>query len=222
MTTTNVKESRTIRLPWEIGTVTLITFAKAGKAFKSMYVGMEPGEYILLRLPPGAGVHDHLFEGNSAVIKFIAEGTVYGFHTSVIGYMYKKRIILVALAYPVSMETRVLRAEHRINFFVPATLTVTGNQLPGLIVDISPSGCRFTFDTAPEAQPYDFTVIKDVNLSFQLPGIQGNQVFGCLVKNVSADSNRNYLGLKFEKVNESILTEIEEYVRQVTHYLETV
>ena len=166
-------QNRENQVKAEIGTTMLATFSRTSQPFKAIYVGMEPGSYLILRFPPGTGIHDHLFEGNALVVKYVHGGKVYGFRTEVMAYLYKKRIILVVLAYPEIVETVALRKEQRIDFLVPARLTVAGEGLDGFIVDLSPSGCRFAMDVTPEHIPYDFKIIKEATIAFQLIGQEG-------------------------------------------------
>ncbi|MEW5723975.1 MAG: flagellar brake protein [Thermodesulfobacteriota bacterium] len=210
----------TPRLTAEIGTVMQVTFSRSSKPIKALFVGMEKNAYILLRFPPGAGIHDHLFEGNKAVIKYVAAGRVYGFQTAVIGYMYKRRLILVVLSYPRNLETHLLRGEQRVDFFAPATLSVAGNNLHGFVVDLSPSGCRFAFEASQDNPPFDFNVIQEVNLSFQVVGLEGYHDFGCQLKNTAQDGAVTSLGLQFNKVNPPVIQEIKDYVTRVSSFLE--
>ena len=217
---TNRKPVSAPKLPTEIGTVMQVTFSKSSKPLKALYVGMEPGGYIILRFPPGTGVHDHLFEGNEAVVKFVSAGKVFGFHTAVIGYMYKRRLILVVLGYPTSVETHLLRGESRVDFFAPGALNVAGNNVNGLVVDLSPSGCRFAFESPRDNPPLDFTVIQEVKLSFQFVGLEGYQTLGCQVKNVTHDAGVVSLGLLFNRVDAAVIDEIKDYVTRVSNFLD--
>ena len=205
----------------EIGTIVLVNFARSSNAIKGVYVGMEPGAYIIIRFPSGAGVHDYLYEGSEAVIKYISFGKVFGFRTEVMGYMYKKGLILCVLAFPKEIETHKLRREQRVDFLVPAQLTVAGNVLDGFVVDISPGGCRFSLDESPDNLPFDFSVITEVTLSFHFVGLEGIQTFVCQVKNVVQDKKPIYLGLEFNQADSSITQGIREYIQQVSQFLET-
>ena len=211
---------KTPRIPAALGTPMMVTFARSSNVLKALFVGMEQGGYLVLRFPSGAaGVHDHLYEGNEAVIKFVSDGSVYGFRTEVLGYMYKRRLILVVFRFPAGIETHALRKEKRIEFLAPGVLTVAGNNIPGFIVDLSPSGCRFTYDLTPENSSLDFTVIRELTLSFQIVGREGSQKAGCQVKSVQLEApGAVYLGLAFSNPDETIATAIRDYVDQVAGF----
>jgi c-di-GMP-binding flagellar brake protein YcgR len=204
----------------ELGTVMLVTFSRSSKPIKAMYVGTEPGNYIILRFPAGAGVHDFLFEGNEAVAKYLSDGTVYGFRTEVIGYLFKKRLILVVMACPDAVESHSLRKEHRVDFLVPAVVHADGFQTQGFILDISNNGCRFAAEGDKEKIAAHFGENKKVVLSTQLLGLEGSRNMGCVIKSAAVEENRLKLGLEFEQVEEAITRGIQEYVAQVSRFLE--
>lgn len=216
---TGLKSGQLQRLDVELGTMMLATFERASKPIKSLFVGMEPGNYMILRFPSGAGVHDHLFEGNPVVIKFVSEGRIYGFQSQVLGYMYKKRLILVVVAYPANIETHLLRKENRVDFFVPAKLAVAGKTIPGFVVDLSPGGCRFAFEAASENLVFDFNVVKEVRLTFELLGLEGGRDFTCAVKNTKPEGETLSLGLQFGPLEDDVSRAITGYVRQVSQFL---
>ncbi|MFH1091540.1 MAG: flagellar brake protein [Pseudomonadota bacterium] len=217
----NGQPSELHRLEAEIGTIMLVTFARTTKPIKALFVGMEAGSFVILRFPAGAGVHDHLYEGNPVVVKYFSDGNVYGFQTQVLGYLYKKRLVLVVLSYPEKVEVHHLRKEQRIDFFVPAKLTVAGNSVEGLVVDISPGGCCFSFEANPQNLVLDFDIIKEVTLSFALLGLKGERDFLCRIMNHKQEGNTVNLGLQFEKVDESISEAITRYVRQVAEFVKS-
>jgi c-di-GMP-binding flagellar brake protein YcgR len=198
----------------------LVKFSRTTNPFKGVFIGMEPGSFIILRLPAGMGVHDHLFEGNPVVVKYIHQGIVYGFRSSVTAYLYKKGMILALLAYPSSTETHELRKEQRVDFLVPATLSSDEGSVNGFVLDISPSGCRYAMDPSYESSPIDFDLVKEVALTFEIIGVQGAKQFRCQVKSVIQEHSPISLGLEFDQVESSITRGIRKYVQQVSRFLE--
>ncbi|MEW6264173.1 MAG: PilZ domain-containing protein [Thermodesulfobacteriota bacterium] len=207
------------RLTFQIGTIMMVTFEQAPKPIKAVYVGLEPGAYLILRCPPGSNVHDHLFEGNELVIKYVAKGKVYGFRSSVIGYMYKKGIILVVVAYPQDLETYQLRKEQRVEVLVPARLEAASRQLSGFVVDLSPGGCRFAYKPSLDVSDLNLNMLQKIALTFQVLGREGALNFNCQVMNVGHEGSKTTLGLKFDQVDESFTDGIKSYVHQVADFL---
>ncbi|MFH1134740.1 MAG: PilZ domain-containing protein [Pseudomonadota bacterium] len=217
---TSPREPGGKRLIPDIGTVMLTAFARDSHPLKALFVGVEPGGYMILRYPPGAPVNDHLYEGNHLVIKFVHAGKVYGFQSRVKGYIFKPGLILGVISYPDAVETIELRKEQRVDFFVPAELEAGAEKLKGFVVDISPGGCKFAFELQNETPPFDFENIKKAFISFQLVGREGDWTFSCQIKKVTAEPRSVSLGLQFEKVEASITEGIRRYVNQVADFLE--
>jgi hypothetical protein len=202
----------------QIGDAMMVTFDRTDEPIKAVFTGMETGAFFILRLPPGAGVSDHLFEGNGAVIKYVSEGTVYGFRAEVAAYLYKKRLILVVFSFPRTVETHELRKEPRIGFLVPAELELADRRVNGFVVDISPGGCRFTTTLPPGDLPVDLQVVKEVALHFALVGLEGRQVINCEIKNVAQRQNGLSLGLQFSQPEDRITEGIRDYIVQVSGF----
>ena len=209
------------RLHAEIGTIMLATFYRTTKPYKARYVGMEGGQYLILRLPAGAGIHDHLYEGNQVVIKYVSEGRVYGFRTEITGYMYKKGLILAVLAYPEKVETHHLRGEMRVKYLAPAQLAVRGIAYNGFVMDISPGGCRVAVEV-PESNDLSLNLEEgaEVRMTCQLVGVEGPHEFGCMVMNIREENGWVNLGLLFAEVNDDDVQTIDDYVREVSAFLE--
>jgi c-di-GMP-binding flagellar brake protein YcgR len=215
----NGRPAKPTRLGVALGTVMLATFFNETRALKGLYVGQEAGGYVILRFPASAPIEDHLYEGNRLVIKFIADGTVFGFQSQVMGYVYKKKLILVVLSYPESVETHVLRESQRVDFLVPAVLQAAGQSIEGIVVDLSAGGCRFRFDPSQHSQPPDFNQAKNVTVSFQIVGREGVHDFGCTVMNQTPMTGGIALGLRFDQVADEVTEGIRDYVTQVSRHL---
>ena len=208
-----------IRLAPEVGTVMLTTFAKSSSPLKALFVGMEPGGYMILRYPAGAPVNDYFYEGARLVIKFVHGGKVYGFQAAVKGYIFKPGLILCVISYPDAVETIPLRKEERIEFFAPAELEAGMEKVDGFILDISPGGCRFAFQTQNEAPPFDLEKIKQASISFQMVGREGVCSFLCHIKKATVEASCVSLVLQFEKMDEDVVEGIRQYVTRVSQFL---
>jgi c-di-GMP-binding flagellar brake protein YcgR len=205
----------------ELGTVMLVSFARTTTPLKAVFVGMEHGAYLIVRFPPGSGIHDYLFEGNEAVIKYISSGKVFGFRAEVLGYLYKKRLILVVFSHPKEIEIHQLRKEQRIEFLVPGRLLVDGVVFEGFVVDISPGGCRFSMvESSAGINASDLKAANEVKVTFQLVGMEEQKELSCKVKGTETHRDRISLGLEFEDADETITSAIRNYVQQAARFIE--
>jgi len=209
------------RISAELGTVMLVTFSRTTTPIKAVFVGMEEGGYIIVRFPSGSGIHDYLYEGNEVVIKYIFSGKVFGFRSEVVGYLFKKRLLLVVFSYPKEIEIHRLRKEQRIDFLVPGRLTDDGVAWEGFVVDISPGGCRFSItDTSAGAKAPFVQADAEVNITFQLVGMETEKELSCKVKSIEKHHDLISLGLEFKDADETITLAIRNYVQQAARFLE--
>ncbi|MEL0639193.1 flagellar brake protein [Pseudoalteromonas aliena] len=123
--------------------------------FKLTLIGYDVGKYLILKYPAQSGKNDYidvLTEGNGAIVRYIIEderGECVAFSTTILAISFRPER-LVYLAYPKNVESRQLRETNRLRTHIPAKISLNKNYnlesenlLHGLIIDISPSGCRF-------------------------------------------------------------------------------
>ncbi len=213
------RETKGLRLTLELGTKMLVSFRSQEEPVKAVFVGMEPGGYLILRLPSGAGMSDHLYEGNKAVVKYVSFGNVYGFQSEVSSYLFKRNLVLVIMTYPSAVEVYELRGERRVEVHLPAEVKTPAGTHRGFILDLSPSGCRFAFREDEQPLP-DLEAGAEVSVSVRLLGMQGQQNIICRVRNVFQGSIKSELGLSFKKLSDEVLEAIKVYVDEVSDFLE--
>jgi hypothetical protein len=126
---------------------------------KTPLVGYVLGRYILLKYPSEqkyGNYRDVLIEGNVAIVRYLLEGQhgkCFAFRAT-ISYITQYPEKLIVLTYPEKIENRQLRVQQRITTHLPATITLTNEDLTkgdvkisGIISDISTKGCGFAFKT---------------------------------------------------------------------------
>lgn len=123
--------------------------------FKLPLIGYETGKFIILKAPAQSGKNDFndiLVEGNGAIIRYIVEGErgeCVAFSTNILSISFRPEKLLY-FTYPKKIESRQLREVNRLQTHIPAKISTRPDQgfnsenlLQGLIIDISPTGCRF-------------------------------------------------------------------------------
>jgi len=207
------------RLNLDFGAMLMTKFEEVQKTLKAVFVGLEPRSYLVIRLLGVGGIQDFLYEGTRVVVKYVASGVVYGFHSAVVGYFFKKNMLLVILSYPETIETYELRKEQRIACYIPATIISPDFRLNGFLLDISSSGGRFAYPRNSLTSKSPVELEQLVTLSFQLLGVEGPQNTVCRVRSLSQERRTISVGLQFEKVDEPIEENIRNYVEQVSQFL---
>ncbi len=190
--------TRAQRLNMEIGSRLITTFGGQDMAVKAMLVGMEPGHCLVLQLPEIMCPKDFLFAGNTASVRYISWGMVFGFQSRIIGDFSKNDLNLVILAYPRTIKTYDSRKEPRTESFVEASLVLNEEIFTGHLLDLSSGGCRFVFDSSLKKPEPTLKIGQKTTISFKLPGLKSTQVFACRTQNFQYDDKTISLGLQFD------------------------
>ncbi|HEX6999932.1 MAG TPA: flagellar brake protein [Gammaproteobacteria bacterium] len=120
-------------------------------------IGFKPGAYLVLEKPAGADSPDGkrtLKDGDSLVIRFMKDGSIFGFRTPVLGSAslpYK----LLFVAYPVEVAQHSLRSSPRVQCSLPCDGCVGDRPfVRAFIRDLSATGCqlRIPLDALLEAE----------------------------------------------------------------------
>lgn len=137
--------------------VDIRTPAGQNTKFKTTYIGLLPGRFILLQMPdlskqpklPGfiqdkaACTIRGLIEGH--------EGAVLAFVSKFSGTIVSPTKMLV-LAVPQELQLQQLRKVSRIETHINITTQIKNHPWSGIILDLTAQGCLLTFDKVPELQ----------------------------------------------------------------------
>jgi c-di-GMP-binding flagellar brake protein YcgR len=129
------------------GSKVLVEFPTFGDRLKGDMVGGLRNEYLIVALPLVAGIRDRCREGNLLTFRYMSEGAIVGFRSSVIQYLVKPYSLLF-IEYPKRLEEHQLRRSKRVSCSFPATLKVGDRAFKGVIVDISSGGCQFFYESS--------------------------------------------------------------------------
>lgn len=191
-----------------------------GARFKSRLIGVDPGNFLILKMPDltrAPFLKEALVETNPLVVRFMAEdnsGECLAFRSAVkwlVGYPVK----MLFIAFPENIETRQLRTQSRAQTRVPAkilseieSVNVAGEMVevsvPGVIVDISKNGCRFTFKAPKNTKGLKS---KDVQVQLSL-GEQDSLTIPGEVCNQKAENDNFSVGIKFTQLPDEFDSQI--------------
>ncbi len=211
------KDSKGTRLSLEMGGVLLIQFQGIEDRFKVSFVGMEADDFLIVRTPASPFLKEHLLPGNQVTVRFIHLGNAYGFRSSILSHITNP-VPLLFLSYPQQIETLNLRKARRIACLIPGSARLRDEAFQGMITDISPDGCRFSFNLPKGHQELPIEVQDELTLSFPLLGMEGEQAVHGLIMNLSRDLERVGLGVRFDTIAPGVSGNIEAYLRRVTDF----
>ncbi|MBF0451993.1 MAG: flagellar brake protein [Candidatus Magnetomorum sp.] len=202
-----------------IGNPMQIEFESVRYRLKSEFIGMLLNSFLIVKMPPSKSLPNasKIFsQGTKTVVRFVNQGTAYGFSTTVNRALYKPSKLLF-LNYPKSVETYQLRNYERVLCLLPASLKFSSeNVINGHVVDISKEGCQFSADNSVFYNKQELPA-KDnpLTVSLQLPGFQNTITIACKVKNINAEKEQVKMGLKLVSMSDDAHERLYDFLESV-------
>ncbi|MBI2413100.1 MAG: PilZ domain-containing protein [Deltaproteobacteria bacterium] len=201
----NIKQAPSLSLPAipiELGADVLLEILKFNLRIKSMFVGMEFGQYLIVRLSPNdllGTFRSETIRESPVILRFLYKGVVYGFDTEIQNIVSAPAKI-VFLKYPKTIvESKTVTTERRA-CNIPG-MTMFGNEFVDLFVtDISPEGCRAVIKSVREALFSLIQVNKIIEIRMQLPRTHESFALRGKIRNLSKDSDSITIGVQFEEM----------------------
>lgn len=209
-----------IRLNIELGSRMRFMIEGIAEPIKGVLIGLEPQEYLIVRLELPAELTDQPQHGTPLSVRYISLGNEYGFSASII-HRISTPDRLVFITYPDVIQNIDVRKSSRVNCLIPATALLDQRQIKGTITDISRGGCRFVIRLPATLQARQIRLIDEMQLQFPLMGIDGIQTFTCHVRNTSIDRERIAMGIEFIEADTDLTESIEGYIQMITQIQQT-
>lgn len=197
----------------------------------SMSVGCMDDKCLIVKYPNTGGfgpVSNKLFKGNRVTVRYVNDGSVFGFQSDLLG-VATDPVRVLFLGFPKMVACHSLRAARRVGCYLPADLHIDHmrdeNFLPetfrgGIVEDISELGCNYCMVKGLTDFPLPAVAVGDpVTLSLQLPGIENEvQILGD-VRRVDKDVRRVGVGIKFREIDEEKKKGIRDYIATLEKFL---
>ncbi len=181
--------------------------------FKSVLIGIEAPNYLIVRMQIPSRFRNQIDEGTSFLVRYVYLGNLYGFKSKSMGSIespYK----LTFLSYPDTIESLDIRKAQRVSCFIPAVLKLDKTEYRGLIMEISKSGTRFSVNANKDIV-YSVKINDPVKVTFPLLGFEGSHDFKGEIKSINRDSAGLSFGIQFIGIKPSLESMIECYVNDV-------
>ena len=181
----------------------------------SKFIGMVQGEYLIIKTPTLSelgGLEVKLYTGNQVIVRYIHQGSVYGFETSIIDSI-SSPFRLLFLRSPTVIIDRNIRSNKRINTALPGRVQSDEGSLEGTVTDISITGCHFVSKRGQKATKDLKTVGGEVSVFLQLPGVEGELSLTGALRNVRETDAGLHIGIAFRELDENAQLSIDEYVK---------
>ncbi len=208
------KSNKGMRLNIELGSQLGVSFDDTGQPFKAILIGLDPQNYLILKIAIPKEFKSRLKAGTRLKIKYLSLGSEYGFTTEVIDYI-DRPFPLTFASYPSKIESLDTRTRTRVCCYIPSTATMNGKSVKGSITDIGTNGCRFVIKLPVNLQPRQVMLIDQILLYFPIMGLQGLQVFKGHVRNTTIDKEKIAMGVEFTDLNDDLQKSIGDYITSV-------
>ena len=186
------------------GTRMLLELSGLEDKLGTVCVGYQRGRFIIVQMPPSNEtgrevLHQMLYPDNTVIVRYLYEGLVVGFSARIIKYI-PLPFPLLFLTFPRRLESHALRKHKRVSCCVPGNIRLDEAVIPGMLTDLSVSGCQFSFTYDGPAP--DLPIDAAVNLNCDLLVGNDNGTLHCIVKRADAAANKMDIGLKFKTMSE--------------------
>jgi c-di-GMP-binding flagellar brake protein YcgR len=187
----------------EIGTPLQFSVEGVDAAFKSIFIGAKPDEYIVTSpLSPNHPVVEKLTEASKITARYIHQNHMSIFQTRLF-QVTPTPVPLMLWTFPTSVHLAQQRAQKRINCLLSGQIEMNTPKkeagITGVIKDISKSGCRFQLK-ACDTQKDLFHAGEEIILKCNFPGISGEQQSVGTVVGVMEDDGELAVRIKFSDI----------------------
>ncbi|MCP4114827.1 MAG: flagellar brake protein [Desulfobacteraceae bacterium] len=205
---------QTSNIAIEIGSKLFVNIDGVDFTVNSIFVGMRVNEYMIITPPARfSNVKSKMYPGNSILVKYLYDGTVYAFQSEIIELIFEP-INIVAIQYPRLVQRQELRETKRSPCVIPARAEIRTWEVPVVVFDINKKGCRFKFQENRE-KTIRFNLKDAFTLHFKLPGISEELSARVRVKNIQRQSKQVEIGVVYEAVQSTFLKRLEQYLFSV-------
>lgn len=207
----------------EVGTKILMQIAGMKDRLHSFFVGYIKKRCVIVMMPMVPEMNrslllEYVYKGNNVTVRFIQSGAVFGFESAILHFSFSP-IPLIFLEYPESIESHNLRKDFRVSCLFPVSATFKGQELKGVLANISQSGGQVFFQNIThEGLEMDI----DDSLHFKSPSLFLGQdvIVPSIIKRIHKDFNKLELGLKFTGLSAEAAAHIDDYIQQTLLFAE--
>jgi len=215
MESETTEEPTFMRLPINLGTDLQVDIEGTEIRFKSKLVGVEPNQFLLIKLPVSDDAVDQITK-NPVVVRYIYKGSIFGFRTTYINSA-SDPFHLAFIKYPDEFENYELRAQSRYECFLPIRVKIKESEKSGALLDISEEGIRIAIRDRGYAP--SFLQLEDpVSVFIRFPQSPTEEEFFTEVRRISNEAGRVVLGLGFSELDLSKKSLIAKFIAELREF----
>ena len=201
----------------DIGTIVYLEIDGVNFSVTSVFIGMLRDEFMIVTLPKRyKSVKNKLFPSNKMIVKYLYDGSVYAFQTSVIETITNP-IRAIAIEYPKVVQQRELRISKRNSVVIPGRVEAKKTEFPMVIFDISKQGCRFKYHNDKS----NITSLREgdlLRIYCQFPGVVDEIGAMATVRNVRREKGQLSVGAEFQNIAKTFLTPLMHFLYSIEDF----
>jgi len=201
----------------DIGTQVYLEIEGVNFSVTSVFIGMLKDEFMIVTLPKRyKSVQNKLYPGNKIVIKYLFDGSVFAFQTSVIETITNP-IKALAIEYPRVVQQRELRTVKRNYVVIPGRVEAKKTEFPIVVFDISKNGLKFKFNE----NKHNLTSLKEndlVRVYCQFPGASEEAGVLAVVRNVRREQGQLSVGTEFQDISKAFLNPLMHFLYSIEDF----
>lgn len=210
---TKVMTIQGVQLRISLGKDIVVRIPEVGHSYRGRIVGFDPYEYLIASLRLPSDLRKALTLGGRIIVKYIHQGTVYGFKT-VVRNAVTCPTSLIFFDYPSLIEKVELRRDARTRCNIDGALQSEEGAYECLFVNISATGCKAsvragTRDRMARLQVGE-TLVAILNL-----GAEGTLKLPIVVRNIQSEGGLHTLGAMFLDLNDTEEEKIAKYLERM-------
>jgi c-di-GMP-binding flagellar brake protein YcgR len=172
-------------------------------------------KYLMVQMAVLAHQEGMLDPGAVVIVRYLIDGSVYGFRSRVIQAIIKP-FRLVFIEYPSELELYKLRTCERIDLFIKAGLSIHDMTLSGVIVDLSCGGCLMVLEGESVGSGLLVAGQEPTSLTFSIDS--EIITLPCRIVRIMEEAHKQQLGIAFEFEDASDAESIRSYVDQLAEF----
>jgi len=201
----------------DIGTEVYLEIEGVNFSVTSIFIGLLKDEFMIITLPKRyKTIKNKLFPSDTLVVKYLYEGSVYAFQTSVIETITNP-IRALAIGYPKVVQQRELRVVKRNNVVIPGRVEAKKTEFAVVLFDISKKGCRFKYHDSVN-NIFSLREGDLLRVYCKFPGVADEIGALACVKNIKRVKDRLTIGAEFQDLTKAFLTPLMHFLYSIEDF----
>jgi len=183
------------------------------QSYKGKIIGLDPYDFVIVKVRLPSALREELMFGGTVVVKYVHQGTIYGFRAMVHNAITSPAPMLF-FEYPEIIEKLDLRQTQRLDCSIDGSLHTTDDEVECMVVNVSETGCKVSARAGTRGVLQQTKVDDALIVSMNL-GSVGELKVAIAVKNISLEKGIMSLGCMFLDITKDELTTIRKYLDKI-------